>query len=485
MAGAAFFDLDRTLLQGASGPVMSDALRSVGVITSAKTPIEDALFGVFDLVGETRPSMMLARLGVRFSKGWDAERVAEAGQSAAEQLVPMIQPYARQLIEWHRLEGRKVVMATTSPMTMCGPLAELLELDDVIATSYGVKGGKYDGTVDGHYVWGPGKRDAVKEWSEANDVDLDDSYAYSDSRYDLPLLRSVGHAVAVNPDPRLKVLATGLGWPVLYLDVPAGVPKVAGVEPVEAAMSLVRPELTPYARFDIDGTDFIPKTGPAILAANHRSYFDPLVIAFALARAGRSGRFMAKKEVVDAPIIGSLVKSAGTIRVDRGSGSSGPLDAAASALEAGEVVVILPQGTIPRGHDFFDPVLHGRPGVAKLAVMTGAPVIPLGLFGSEEVWPRSAKLPAVWNVTAPPRVRVRVGEAVDLSALTKGAKTTKKTGRKSVSAKKETAIVAEIMSSIVDLLPDEAREEIEPTEEQLARTQPSGKSSAKEAAVAT
>lgn len=194
---------------------------------------------------------------------------------------------------------------------------------------------------------------------------------------------------------------------------------------------------------------------------------------------------MAKKEVVDAPIIGSLVKSAGTIRVDRGSGSSGPLDAAASALEAGEVVVILPQGTIPRGHDFFDPVLHGRPGVAKLAVMTGAPVIPLGLFGSEEVWPRSAKLPAVWNVTAPPRVRVRVGEAVDLSALTKGAKTTKKTGRKSVSAKKETAIVAEIMSSIVDLLPDEAREEIEPTEEQLARTQPSGKSSAKEAAVAT
>ncbi len=478
---------------------MSDALRDVGVITSAKTPVEDALFGLFDKVGETRPSMVLARLGVRFSKGWDAGLVAQAGEAAAETLAPMIQPYARQLIEWHRIEGRKVVMATTSPMTMCGPLAELLGLDDVIATSYGVRNGKYDGTVDGHYVWGPGKRDAVEEWAEDNDVDLDQSYAYSDSRYDLPLLRSVANPVAVNPDPRLKVLATGFGWPVLYLDVPAGVPKVAGVEPTEAFMSVLRPELTPYARFDIDGTDFIPKTGPAIVAANHRSYFDPLVIAFALARAGRSGRFMAKKEVVDAPVVGSLVKSMGTIRVDRGSGSSGPLDDAIAALEAGEVVVILPEGTIPRGEAFFDPVLHGRPGVAKLAAATGAPVIPLGLWGSEDVWPRNAKVPAVWNVMAPPRVTVRVGPAVDLDDILSpktAKKTTKKTTKKTaktaqkkstkapsvkVSQKKQKQMVEAIMEAIVDLLPDEAREVIEPTEEQLARTQPSGGKSQKAA----
>ena len=498
--GAAFFDLDRTLLQGASGPVMSSALREVGVITSAKSPVEDALFGIFDKVGETRPSMVLARLGVRFSKGWDAAAVAQAGQAAAEELAPMIQPYARQLIEWHRIEGRKVVMATTSPMTMCGPLAELLGLDHVIATSYGVKGGSYDGTVDGHYVWGPGKRDAVKEWAEANDIDLDQSYAYSDSRYDLPLLRSVANPVAVNPDPRLKVLATGFGWPVLYLDVPAGVPKVAGLEPAEAAMAVLRPELTPYARFDIDGTDFIPKTGPAILAANHRSYFDPLVIAFALARAGRAGRFMAKKEVVDAPVVGSLVKSLGTIRVDRGTGSAGALDSAISALEAGEIVVILPEGTIPRGEAFFDTVLHGRAGVAKLAAATGAPVIPLGLWGSEEVWPRNAKVPAVWNVTAPPKVQVRVGPAVDLSAFTKApkksqkspkskkreqSKSSGKTSRVSVSAKKEEKMVETVMAAIVELLPDEAREVVVPTEEQLARTQPSSaKSSDKAAATA-
>ncbi len=461
--GAAFFDLDRTLLLGASGPVMSAALRDAGVITSAKTPIEDALFGVFDLVGETRPSMMLARLGVRFSKGWDADAVARAGQQAAETLAPQIQPYARQLIEWHRLEGRQVVMATTSPMTMCRPLAELLGLDDVIATSYGVKRGKYDGTVDGHYVWGPGKRDAVNEWCAANDIDLDLSYAYSDSRYDLPLLRSVANPVAVNPDPRLLVIASGLQWPVLHLDVPAGVPKVGGVEPVEAIMSVLRPELTPYARFDINGTDHIPETGPVIIAANHRSYFDPLAIAFALAQAGRPGRFLAKKEVVDAPVIGQVVKSMGTIRVDRGSGSSEPLDAAVAALEAGEVVVILPEGTIPRGESFFSPVLEGKLGVAKLARLTGAPVVPLGLWGTEEVWPRNAKLPQIWNITNPPKVTIRVGPPLALDLK-----------KKSASTKANARVVKDIMAAIADQLPDESREQIDPTEEQLRRTYPSG-----------
>ncbi len=485
---AAFFDLDRTLLAGASGPVVSQALRDVGLLTTAKSPVEDALFGLFDLVGENRPSMALARFGIRFSKGWDAKKVAQAGQAAAEQLEPLLQPYARQLIDWHREEGRKVVMATTSPMTVCKPLGDLLGLDDVIATKYGESKGKYDGTVDGHYVWGPGKRDAVAEWCEENGVDLASSYAYSDSRYDLPLLRAVEHPVAVNPDPRLLVAATAMRWPVAYLDVPDGVPKVLGTEPQEAVLAVARPEMVPYARFDIDGTDFVPKEGPVIIAANHRSYFDPLVIGFAMARVGRPVRFLAKKEVVDAPVVGQVVKSLGTIRVDRGSGSGEPLERAISALEAGEVVVILPEGTIPRGPKFFDPELEGRPGVARLAIETGAPVIPLGLWGSEDVWPRNAKLPAVWNITSPPKVRVRLGPPVDLTKAMKvpatkskkssAKKSTKKSSKKLTKAqvqKREQKVVAAIMDAIRAELPPEASDKVDPTPEQLARTYPAGK----------
>ena len=133
----------------------------------------------------------------------------------------------------------------------------------------------------------------------------------------------------------------------------------------------------------------------------------------AIARSGRTVRFLGKKEVFDAPVIGQLATAMGGIRVDRGTGSDEPLQAAADALTGGEVVAIMPQGTIPRGPAFFEPELKGRWGAARLAALTKAPVIPIGLWGTERVWPRSSRLPNVLNVADPPLVTVRVGEPVD------------------------------------------------------------------------
>jgi putative phosphoserine phosphatase/1-acylglycerol-3-phosphate O-acyltransferase len=118
----------------------------------------------------------------------------------------------------------------------------------------------------------------------------------------------------------------------------------------------------------------------------------------------------------------------------------------------------MPQGTIPRGPAFFEPKLQGRWGAARLAAMSGAPVIPVGLWGTEEVWPRSSRVPAVWNLLRPPRVRIRVGEPV---AGLRGRSPDADTKR--------------IMAAIVDLLPAEARRRHEPTPEELARTYPPGK----------
>ena len=123
----------------------------------------------------------------------------------------------------------------------------------------------------------------------------------------------------------------------------------------------------------------------------------------AIARSGRTVRFLGKKEVFDAPVVGQLATAMGGIRVDRGTGSDEPLQAAADALAGGEVVAIMPQGTIPRGPAFFDPELKGRWGAARLAAMTKAPVIPIGLWGTERVWPRSSRLPNVLNMVDPPR----------------------------------------------------------------------------------
>ncbi len=458
MSAAAFFDLDRTLLPRASGPALSQALREVGVLSESRIPGEGLLFGIFDLIGETRPSMLLARQGVRFSKGWDAGLVAEAGEIAASRLVAEVLPYARTEMEMHRNQGRKLVIATTSPDDLVRPLAEALGFDDIVATHYARTDGVFEGEVDGHYVWGKGKLAASQEWADANGIDMAESYAYSDSWYDLPLLKAVGHPVAVNPDPRLAVAATARRWPVRHFDSPEGVPQLAGIEPQKALALLARPELAPYARFDFAGLKHIPEQGPAIIAANHRSYFDVYALGAVLSKRGRLARFLSKREMFDAPLVGSIVTAFGAIPVDRGSGSDAPLVAAAEALDAGEVVVVLPQGTIPRGRAFFDPQMIGRPGVVRLQRMTGAPIVPISLWGTENVWPRSARVPNMFSIVHPPKVRVRVGEALwlpDGIGLADGTEL--------------------VMSSIFDLHPPEGKVAHEPTPKELARTFPPGR----------
>jgi putative phosphoserine phosphatase/1-acylglycerol-3-phosphate O-acyltransferase len=212
----------------------------------------------------------------------------------------------------------------------------------------------------------------------------------------------------------------------------------------------------PYARFDIQGVENIPASGPGIVVANHRSYFDTVAVALTVAPSGRPLRFLGKKEVFDAPIVGQLARAMGGIRVERGTGSDEPLKLAARALEAGELVAMMPQGTIPRGKAFFEPELKGRWGAARLAVMTGAPLVPVGLWGTERVWPRSSRLPNVLNVANPPLVRTRVGEPFTVTGDDVDHDT------------------RQIMDAIVDLLPPEARVRRNPTPEELARSLPPG-----------
>jgi putative phosphoserine phosphatase / 1-acylglycerol-3-phosphate O-acyltransferase len=453
---AAFFDLDRTLLSGASGPAITAALRTVGLVSDRSIPGQDLIFRVFNVFGENRPSMMLTRQAASLAANWSRAQAQQAGELAADTLVGLVQPYAEVLMGEHRRAGRPVVLATTTPYDLVKPLADRLGFDAVVATRYGERDGVYDGSIDGEFVWGSGKYRAVRAWAEAHDVDLRASWAYSDSYYDVPLLNAVGHPHVVNPDPRMRLQALARRWPVRYFDAPAGVPKLAGFEPQRLLMPLVRPELTPFAKIHLEGVEHIPTSGPAILCANHRSYFDVSAVAYAVAKRGRPVRFLGKKEVFDAPLVGDLARAMGGIRVERGSGTDQPLEEALTALSAGEMVVIMPQGTIPRGRAFFDPELKGRWGAARLAALSGAPVIPMGLWGTEKVWPRRAKVPAVWNVTDPPDVSIRVGPPVELDL------------------EDATDDTVEIMAAIVALLPPEGRVEHEPTDAELAAATPSG-----------
>jgi putative phosphoserine phosphatase/1-acylglycerol-3-phosphate O-acyltransferase len=456
VSGAAFFDLDRTLLKGASGPLLTQALVDAGVLPDRHYPGEGLVYRFYELAGETLVGMALARQVANVFSGIDPEAVRAAAKVAADELSDHVLPYVHPLVDEHHREGRKVVLATTTPYDLVAPFAEKLGFDDVVATRYVIEDGRYTGALDGNFVWFLGKLDAVRKWAGAHGVSVGDSWAYSDSVYDAPLLSAVAHPFAVNPDPRLRVLAVARRWPVLFLDVPPGVPKLLGVEPFDVVRLLARPEAFPFARFDIDGVDNIPSDGPAIVVANHRSYFDTVAIGLTVARAGRPVRFLGKKEVFDAPVVGQLARALGGIRVERGSGSDRPLIEAERALRAGDLVALMPQGTIPRGRAFFDTELRGRPGAARLADATGAPIVPIGLWGSEQVWPRSARVPNVTNVVRPPTVRVRVGSPFRVLGTDVAANT------------------ARIMSAISELLPPEAHEAREPTAEELARSVPPG-----------
>jgi len=454
--GAVFVDLDRTLIRSASGPALHEAMVAEGVLPEGRhLPGERAVYGIYNRLGESVPSIALARAAAPAMRGRSAEATRLAGKRAVAALLELVQPWAPQVLDAHRAEGLPIVLATTSPHDLVRPLADALGFDAVVATRYAEEDGRYTGAIEGSFVWGTGKRAAVGQWAADHGVRLSASHAYSDSFFDLPLLNAVGHPHPVNADLRLAAVAVARRWPLEYWDRAPGVPSFVGLEPYHLLRLLFRPASFPYARFDVAGVEHVPGTGPVLLAANHRSYFDVAAIGLVAARIGRPVRFLAKQEVFDAPVMGPLARALGGIPVERGIDGSTPMTRAAAALRAGEVVIVLPQGTIPRGTAFFDPVLVGKTGVARLAAATGAPVVPVGLWGTEAVWPRSSKVPNVTQVVHPPPVRVLVGPPVPLGLEDPVA---------------DTRLV---MAAIVDLLPDEARTRRTPTDEELGRTQPS------------
>src|SRR6187431_105558 len=153
--------------------------------------------------------MALARQAATFARGRPRAAMRAAGEAAAGTLAAMIQPFAWPLINEHRDAGRKLVIATTTPYDLVKPLAEWLGFDDLVATRYGVNAdGTFDGTIVGPFVWANGKLTAVRRWAADNAVELAESYAYSDSVFDTPLLSSVGHPIVVNPDPSMVIVAT-------------------------------------------------------------------------------------------------------------------------------------------------------------------------------------------------------------------------------------------------------------------------------------
>ncbi len=189
----------------------------------------------------------------------------------------------------------------------------------------------------------------------------------------------------------------------------------------------------------LEGTDRIPPTGPVIVAGNHLSYLDPFAHAYFVVEAGRRPRFLAKRELFDNRFTGMVLRGAGQIPVARGTGDTQPLLAAADALEHGEVVVIYPEGTSQTADPDFRPT-GAKTGVARLALMTGVPVLPVATWGGQYVWRRSGRESLKFGRP----IWVRAGEPLDLA--TSGADPADRDATQ--------ALTDEVMSALSGLVDD-------------------------------
>jgi 1-acyl-sn-glycerol-3-phosphate acyltransferase len=167
---------------------------------------------------------------------------------------------------------------------------------------------------------------------------------------------------------------------------------------------VVTPVLRIGVRIRVEGKEHLPRSGPVILAANHRSFLDSIFIPLLVPRRVT---FVAKAEYFDDKRVAWFFRGVGQIPIRRegGSASERALQSAMEVLEAGGVFGIYPEGTRTR-----DGKLHrGHTGVARLALRSGAPIIPVGIIGSDEVQPIDSKLPRLFKT-----VRIRFGEPIDL-----------------------------------------------------------------------
>ena len=213
---AAFFDLDKTIIAKSSTLAFSRSFYQGGLI-NRRAVLRSAYAQFVYLVGGADHDQM-ERMRAYLSSmatGWDVDQVKVIVAETLHQLIdPLIFDEAATLIEEHQLAGRDVVIVSTSGAEVVEPIGKMLGADHVIATRMVVHEGRYSGEIE-YYAYGETKADAIRALAEEKGYDLAECYAYSDSATDLPMLSTVGHPSAVNPDRALRKEAIAREWPVL------------------------------------------------------------------------------------------------------------------------------------------------------------------------------------------------------------------------------------------------------------------------------
>lgn len=213
---AAFFDLDKTIIAKSSVLAFGKFFYREGLLSRRAIVRSAYAQVVYMLVGADESKMEDVREAMlAITRGWNQEHVASIVRETLDEVVtPIIYAEAVELIADHKAKGDLVVIVSSSPNEVVQPLAEHLGADEAIATRARLdEHGDYTGELS-FYAYGPHKATAIRALAAREDVDLAESYAYSDSITDVPLLEAVGHPVAVNPDRELARHAREQEWEI-------------------------------------------------------------------------------------------------------------------------------------------------------------------------------------------------------------------------------------------------------------------------------
>jgi HAD superfamily hydrolase (TIGR01490 family) len=217
---AAFFDLDKTLMAGSSGMQFARIAAKQGIVGRrllaewAFEHLRYRLRGTTD--ARTAEVLKVAR---ELITGVPAKAIDRMGPEVMAAILPRVFPQMLAEVYAHQDAGRPTFIVSAAGNGVVEQLAQVLGMDGGIGTRYEVDAeGNFTGRLDGPFVYGPGKVEAMEEFAARHGIDLAASYAYSDSLSDLPMLRAVGNPVAVNPDPPLAEIARAEGWQTLRFE---------------------------------------------------------------------------------------------------------------------------------------------------------------------------------------------------------------------------------------------------------------------------
>ena len=238
MSTAAFFDLDRTLMVGSSGIFFARAAYETGMISRGRLA-RDVYENVrFRLRGSTddRADAVRQRVGEMIA-GVPVRDLQRLSPRVLAGVLPRLYPQMLQRAYEHQEKGQRVYIVTAALQEMADLLAHVLAFDGGLGSQLEVVEGRYTGRAAGPFNYREGKVLAMQRLAAREGIDLSRSYAYSDSESDLPMLRAVGHAVVVNPDPDLRRIAAEEGWEAIYLDRLGRRLKVVGALALGAAVA--------------------------------------------------------------------------------------------------------------------------------------------------------------------------------------------------------------------------------------------------------